>query len=65
MKINSFSSFLSCCCNNSEDIVGTTDYFGNFISCISHKNIYGVQFHPKKVINMVCNYLKIVKFNVI
>lgn len=35
-------------CNNSEDIVGTTDYFGNFISCISHKNIYGVQFHPEK-----------------
>ena len=35
-------------CNNNDNIIATTNYFGNFISCISHKNIHGVQFHPEK-----------------
>jgi glutamine amidotransferase len=31
-----------------EDILATTDYGINFASVVSHRHIYGVQFHPEK-----------------
>jgi len=35
-------------CNNSEDILTTTNYGAEFTSAVSKNNIYGVQFHPEK-----------------
>lgn len=35
-------------CNNSENILATTNYGGDFVSSINKDNIYGVQFHPEK-----------------
>ena len=35
-------------CNNETDILTTTDYGFPFTSAYSHKNIFGVQFHPEK-----------------
>lgn len=35
-------------CDNSDDVIGTTNYGANFHSMISHENIYGAQFHPEK-----------------
>ena len=31
--------------------MSTTKYTGEFVSSISFKNIYGVQFHPEKSFN--------------
>jgi len=31
-----------------EDRSSTTDYGGDFTSCVSHDNVYGAQFHPEK-----------------
>lgn len=31
-----------------ENILAVTDYFGKYASSVSHKNIFGVQFHPEK-----------------
>lgn len=33
---------------DSADIIGITDYCGEFTSVIQHGNVYGVQFHPEK-----------------
>ena len=38
---------------------GVTNYYKNFTSFAHSENIYGVQFHPEKVINMEWNYFKI------
>lgn len=35
-------------CNNSNNILTTTNYGLNFTSSINKQNIYGVQFHPEK-----------------
>ena len=35
-------------CNNSNHVLGVSDYGSSFSSCINFENIYGVQFHPEK-----------------
>ena len=35
-------------CNNSEDILSTTDYGIKYSSAVNVNNIYGIQFHPEK-----------------
>lgn len=35
-------------CNNPEDVLGQTDYFGNYHCSFRHENITGFQFHPEK-----------------
>jgi len=35
-------------CNRKENIISTTDYFGEFASAVAADNVYGVQFHPEK-----------------
>ena len=35
-------------CNNSDHVLGISDYGSFFSSCINFENIYGVQFHPEK-----------------
>lgn len=35
-------------CDNSNDILGTTNYSKSFVSFVKKENIYGVQFHPEK-----------------
>ncbi|MBL1410337.1 imidazole glycerol phosphate synthase subunit HisH [Sphingobacterium faecale] len=35
-------------CNNSDDIMATTEYGGEFASAAHHENKYGIQFHPEK-----------------
>lgn len=35
-------------CFNDADIVSTTNYGVDFVSAISHENIFGTQFHPEK-----------------
>lgn len=35
-------------CNNSSDILATSDYGGEFACAAHHENIYGIQFHPEK-----------------
>ena len=38
---------------NKKDVLTTTDYTYNFVSSIQKQNVYGVQFHLKKVRQMV------------
>ena len=45
-------------CNNTQDILGETNYLVNFVSAVK-KNVYGVQFHPEKVIILVKNFRNI------
>jgi glutamine amidotransferase len=35
-------------CNNTEDILTTTEYGINFVSSVNKGNIFGTQFHPEK-----------------
>ena len=35
-------------CNNSEDIIATTEYGATFASAVNFDNVYGTQFHPEK-----------------
>jgi imidazole glycerol-phosphate synthase subunit HisH len=35
-------------CNNSNHVLGVSNYGSSFSSCINFENIYGVQFHPEK-----------------
>lgn len=50
-------------CNNSDDIIATTNYGEEIISVFGHDNIYGVQFHPEKShrfgLNLMKNFAKI------
>lgn len=45
-------------CSNSENVLGTTVYGGNFSSAVHRKNIYGMQFHPEKSHSNGINLLK-------
>ena len=46
-------------CNDNNDILGTTDYSLDFVSCVKKKNIYGAQFHPEKSHYFGKEFLKI------
>jgi len=35
-------------CNNSADILATSEYGGQFTCAAHHDNVYGIQFHPEK-----------------
>lgn len=35
-------------CNDSKDILNTTQYDNSFVSAIEKENIFGVQYHPEK-----------------
>lgn len=35
-------------CNDSSDILATSDYGDRFICAINRENVFGVQFHPEK-----------------
>jgi len=35
-------------CNNTADILATSEYGGEFTCAVHHKNVYGIQFHPEK-----------------
>lgn len=35
-------------CEDASDILATTEYGGDFVSCVQHENIIGTQFHPEK-----------------
>ncbi len=35
-------------CNNTEDIISTTEYGITYSSAINRDNIFGIQFHPEK-----------------
>ena len=41
-----------------ENIVATTAYCGEFVSIVSNKNVFGVQFHPEKSSKMGFELLK-------
>lgn len=45
-------------CDDSTNILATTEYGGNFSSAVFAKNIYGVQFHPEKSHNAGLQLLK-------
>jgi len=50
-------------CNNVDDVIATTEYGIEFASCINHKNIFGIQFHPEKShsngVRLLSNFHKI------
>ncbi len=50
-------------CNNSEDILTTTNYEYEFVSAIEKENIFGTQFHPEKSHDfgekLISNFVKI------
>lgn len=35
-------------CKDENDVVATSVYGKNFVCCINHENVFGVQFHPEK-----------------
>lgn len=35
-------------CQNTQDILSTTDYGISFASAVHHENVFGMQFHPEK-----------------
>lgn len=35
-------------CNNSADILATSEYGGEFTCAAHHQNVFGIQFHPEK-----------------
>jgi len=35
-------------CNNSDDVISTTEYGIEYASAVNSNNIYGIQFHPEK-----------------
>jgi len=35
-------------CNNSDDVISTTEYGITYASAINSENIFGIQFHPEK-----------------
>ena len=49
-------------CDDSEDVIGTTDYGHTFHSMIQRGNVRGIQFHPEKSqgfgLELIRNYLK-------
>lgn len=43
-----FANSFKVVCLNDSDILGTTDYGGDFTSVVKYRNVLGVQFHPEK-----------------
>ena len=35
-------------CSSDENIIASTEYYGEFTSAVASGNVYGVQFHPEK-----------------
>jgi glutamine amidotransferase len=35
-------------CNDTADILATSEYGGQFTCAVHHENVYGIQFHPEK-----------------
>jgi glutamine amidotransferase len=35
-------------CNNTEDVISTTEYGIKYTSAVNSENVYGIQFHPEK-----------------
>jgi glutamine amidotransferase len=50
-------------CNNTADILCTTNYGVEFVSGFQHNNIFGLQFHPEKShkygMELLANFCKI------
>jgi len=48
-------------CEHIEDVIGTTTYGYEFVSCVNKDNIYGTQFHPEKShesgFNLIKNFI--------
>ena len=68
IRINQFNKFYFVHsyyfkCNNNSDILSTTLYSKEFVSSVSKKNIYGVQFHPEKShkhgLSVIKNFIKL------
>lgn len=43
--------------DNKDNIIATTNYFGNFASIVKNENVIGIQFHPEKSHNSGINLL--------
>ena len=43
-------------CRDKKDILGVTNHGINFTSSVKKNKIFGVQFHPEKVISLVKNF---------
>jgi len=43
-----FANSFKVVCLDDKDILGTTDYGGDFTSVVQYRNVLGVQFHPEK-----------------
>lgn len=51
------------CCADPQDVAARTSYCENFVSVVIHDNIYGVQFHPEKSLDvglkLIANFIKL------
>jgi glutamine amidotransferase len=51
-------------CADQDDILATTGYGTEFVSCLERENIYGIQFHPEKShrdgVQLLRNYAELI-----